>query len=128
MSKKMLHAALDYADRRWKIFPLKPGKKIPITPKGHLDATTDIDRLTEWWIVYPTANIAVNLSASGLIAIDIDAYKADCKWDEYRGCNTCDAGFAQKSPRGGCHCVFEVNPINDFIGSPCLGGDIKYKG
>ena len=77
MSKKMLHAALDYADRIWNIFPLKAGKKIPITPKGYLDANTDIDQITEWWTVYPTANIGVNLSASGLIAIDVDAYKAD---------------------------------------------------
>ncbi len=75
----MLHAALDYADLRWKVFPLKPGKKIPITPKGHLDATTDVDQITQWWIVDPTANIGINLSSSSLIAIDVDAYKADRK-------------------------------------------------
>ena len=45
------------------------------------------------------------------------------RWRVVR-CITCDAGFTPKSPRGGCHYVFEVDPTNDLIGSTCLRVDI----
>ena len=68
------------------------------------------------------------MAPSGLIAIDVDAYKTDCAWDHYRGGNIVDAGFIQKSPRGGLHYIFKADPSDTFVGSPCPGVDIKHKG
>ena len=68
------------------------------------------------------------MAPSGLIAIDVDAYKTDCAWDHYRGANIVDAGFIQKSPRGGLHYIFKADPSDTFVGSPCPGVDIKHKG
>ena len=125
---KLLHAALDYADRGLKVFPIWPETKKPITSKGHLEATTDGDQITHWWTAYPTANIGLSLAANRLVAIDIDAYKPECQWNEYRGSHDFDAGFIQKSPRGGFHYVFKADPSDTFVASPCQGVDIKHKG
>jgi len=78
---ELLSAALEYADRGLKVFPIWPETKIPITANGHLDATTDSDQIIQWWTAHPTANIGMNLADSGLVAIDVDAYKTECEWD-----------------------------------------------
>ena len=71
---ELLSAALEYADRGLKVFPIKPGTKQPITVNGHLEATTDSDQITQWWTAHPAANIGLSLADSGLVALDIDAY------------------------------------------------------
>lgn len=82
--------ALHYAKLGWHVFPCwwvangacacgdvsckSPGKH-PIAnavPRGHLDASIAPQRIQSWWRMYPQAHIAVYLSASGLVAIDID--------------------------------------------------------
>jgi len=125
---ELLNAALEYADRGLKVFPIWPETKTPITANGHLEATTDSDQILQWWTAHPTANIGMNLADSGLVAVDVDAYKTDCAWDHYRGTNIVDAGFVQKSPRGGLHYIFTADPSDTFVGSPCPGVDIKHNG
>ena len=125
---KLLSAALEYADRGLKVFPIRPKTKKPITANGHLEAITDSGQITQWWTAHPTANIGLSLAPNGLIAIDVDAYKPECQWNEYRGSNVFDAGFIQESPRGGFHYVFKADPTDSFIASPCLGVDIKHNG
>jgi hypothetical protein len=82
--------ALHYAKLGWHVFPCwwvengacacgdvsckSPGKH-PIAnavPRGHLDASIAPQKIQGWWRMYPQAHIAVYLSASGLVAIDID--------------------------------------------------------
>lgn len=65
-----------YACWGWPIFPLKPGHKIPMIARrdggsGLLDATTDIDKIDDWWWRWPHAGIAV---ATGWMfdVIDLD--------------------------------------------------------
>ena len=41
MTNPVLRRALAYADRGWPVFPCQPGQKIPATPHGYRDATTD---------------------------------------------------------------------------------------
>ena len=125
---KLLSAALEYADRGFRVFPIRPKTKQPLTANGHLDATTDSDQIIQWWTAHPTANIGMNLADSGLVAVDVDAYKTECAWDHYRGANIVDAGFVQKSPRGGLNYIFKADPSDTFVGSPCPGVDIKHKG
>lgn len=89
--KTAMDFALRYAGIGWYVFPAwqigadgkcacgdvackGPGKH-PITylvPKGQLQATTDLEKIKQWWSRYPDANIAVVMAQSGLCAIDID--------------------------------------------------------
>jgi Bifunctional DNA primase/polymerase, N-terminal len=50
-------AALEYARLGYRVFPLAPGTKIPYTNNGHLEATTDLKKVAQWWTWYPWSNI-----------------------------------------------------------------------
>lgn len=81
-------AALEYAARGWRVFPLhgivrgrctcaqadcpSPGKH-PLVRRGHYDATTDELAIREWWRGWRRANIGVVTGAeSGIAVIDVD--------------------------------------------------------
>jgi len=70
----LLSAALGYAERGWKVFPLQPRDKKPFAgSRGVLDATDDPDIIRQWWTVEPSANIGLALGdPSGVDALDID--------------------------------------------------------
>ncbi len=82
-------AALAYADMGWKVIPLhgveagqcscgksdcKPAGKHPRTRHGLNDATTDPDKITEWWGELPEANVGIATGPeSGIVVLDVDA-------------------------------------------------------
>lgn len=89
-----LEAALDYAQRGWPVVPLhtpddsgacdchQPDAadadkhaigKHPRTRNGLKDATTDADAIRRWWLMWPHANIAVDLVRAGLVDIAPDS-------------------------------------------------------
>ncbi|MEA3225831.1 MAG: bifunctional DNA primase/polymerase, partial [Planctomycetota bacterium] len=70
----MLVAALDYATRGWRVFPLSPRSKVPTAgSRGFKDATTDPDTIREWWTRWPDANIGIATGQeSGLWVLDAD--------------------------------------------------------
>lgn len=55
----MLGAALYYARQGFKIFPLKPKCKEPLTAHGFKDATQLQVTVREYWQQYPQANIGI---------------------------------------------------------------------
>jgi replicative DNA helicase len=66
-------AAIAYARAGVSIFPTQPRSKTPLKgSRGHLDATTDLAKVTEWWTAHPEANIACSPGRSGFLVIDID--------------------------------------------------------
>lgn len=70
-----LEFALAYAAIGWHVFPLLKGTKRPngkLAPRGHLDATLDVDKITGWWTAEPEAGIGVAMQASGLVTVDVD--------------------------------------------------------
>lgn len=84
-------AACGYAARGWPVFPLHtvingactchtpgcttPGKH-PRTPHGLKEATTEEEKIHEWWARQPQSNIGlVTGSTSGLIVLDVDPAK-----------------------------------------------------
>jgi hypothetical protein len=93
---KVGDAAQEYAELGWHVFPChwpifasnggvrcSCGKaaciaarqigKHPRTPNGHLDATTDRDRIDRYWSRWPLANIGVPTgAANGITVLDID--------------------------------------------------------
>lgn len=78
-----LEAALAYTDRGLAVFPLSPGEKVPLIRKveggnGVHDATTDPDRIREWWGRCPTANIGLAAGpAFWVMDVDFAGFLAD---------------------------------------------------
>ena len=67
-------AALEYAKRGWAVFPLAPREKVPLAgSRGYLDATTNPERIREWWSRTPDANIGISTDHSPIDVIDVDA-------------------------------------------------------
>lgn len=66
----LLQAALTYAAQGFKVFPLKPGSKTPITPHGLKDASQLQSTIKKYWQKYPNANIG--LVCDGLLVLDFD--------------------------------------------------------
>lgn len=77
----MLDAALSLAARGWRVHPLRPRAKVPLTAHGCLDATTDEAQIRRWWERHPKANVGVATGAgSGLVVIDMDSDEAVETW------------------------------------------------
>jgi hypothetical protein len=70
----MIEDARKVVSRGMAVTPCKG--KIPLTPHGCLDATTDLAQIEEWWTQWPDANIAIVTGAkNGIFVVDIDADK-----------------------------------------------------
>jgi hypothetical protein len=70
----MLNAAISLANARWKVFPCIPSgrnAKAPLTRRGHINATTDIDQVTTWWTLWPDAMIGGRVPDECAV-IDVD--------------------------------------------------------
>lgn len=89
MNNTPLGWALYYASLGWPVFPLHTPitsggcscknkecshiGKHPRTPNGFKDATTDPEKIKQWWEQWPDANIAIRTgSISKLLVLDID--------------------------------------------------------
>jgi len=120
-----LEAALEYAKAGLPVFPCygiidrkcecggsvdgcSPGKH-PRIGGGLHNATTDLATITNWWLRWPNANIAIIFEGTGLCAIDIDR-KEDVDgylWleafeDQLPSCPR------QITPSGGMHLILKV--------------------
>jgi putative DNA primase/helicase len=68
-----LASALAYAARGWRVFPLVPRTKRPLTENGFKDATSSEKIIRGWWARYPDAGVAIATGAeSGLVVLDCD--------------------------------------------------------
>ncbi len=108
----MLDAALDYARRGLRVFPLR-GKKpwIAVADGGHgvYDATDDADLIRRWWRAWPSANIGVQLT--GMAIIDVDAGR--CGHDTFDALleiHNFDPGPCVLTGGGGMHWYFQAHP------------------
>ena len=107
---QFLEAALNYASLRWKVFPLAPGQKIPLTSHGCKDATDDEDEIRHWWAKWPNANVAVACGEnSGVYVIDVDVTASgDINGIESLGeFPPLPDTVRQDTPRGGFHAFFK---------------------
>lgn len=68
---EFLDAALLYASKGWRVFPLVPRGKNPAIANGFHRATTDETQIREWWMANPRYNIGI-ATGSGLCVIDVD--------------------------------------------------------
>ena len=124
-------AALSYAQKGWKVFPVNPNLKTPLAelvPNGHKDATSDEAIIDQWWTARPNANIGLNLVASGLVCVDVDSYKEDCTFDNFRKTHEFPQTLMQNSARGGTHFIFTSPKETKFPGGLGVGIDVKHNG
>ena len=69
-----LRQALAYARRGWPVFPCQPGQKIPATPHGYRDASTDPEQITAWFGRDPGCNLAIATGFPGPDVLDVDQH------------------------------------------------------
>lgn len=68
----LLQAAISYSQRGWRVFPLRPGTKIPFLPGSWLEyATNEAWQIAEWWLQVPQANIAI-VTGTDITVVDVD--------------------------------------------------------
>jgi len=151
---KPLDAALGYAARGWRVYPVhsiedghctchdpggpkcKPGKH-PRTQHGLNDATTDPAKITQWWRQYPASNIGIATGvASGLVVLDVDGPEGEKSLKELETrYGPLPETIQARSGGGGRHFYFQ-HPgngiyiksvsLSDILGLPKL--DIKADG
>lgn len=102
-SGSLFEAALRYAELGYPVFPCAPARKEPLTPNGHLDATTDPTQIEQWWSARPNANVAI--ATAGLLVVDVDP-GATWLFDEPERQAELGCGALSLTPRGGRHYVF----------------------
>lgn len=106
-----LTAALDLAASGARVFPCAPGRKVPLTEHGYLDATTDPATIRSWWTRWPTANIANPTGGGdGYDVIDVDVRDNGSGWAAFHRARQAGllAGWirAVQTPSGGMHLYF----------------------
>jgi hypothetical protein len=129
------NAALYYAGLGWKVFPLKPADKIPLTSHGVKDATTDAAQIEAWWTQWPNANIGFACGGENgihVIDVDVDIAKGIDGWKTINELVALGKTFpktvCQNTPRGGAHYFYrsDVKPKNK--NSFMHGVDIRSEG
>mgnify|MGYP000896150318 CR=1 FL=1 len=68
----MLASALAYAEAGYKIFPVAPRGKAPLTRHGYHDATDDADQIRAWWAETPDANLGLPCEPNRILVLDVD--------------------------------------------------------
>jgi Bifunctional DNA primase/polymerase, N-terminal/Primase C terminal 1 (PriCT-1) len=118
-------AAIAYAEAGLTVLPLRPGRKEPcgsLVRHGVKEATTDPERIEQWWKRQPTANIGIR-TGGGLVVVDVDPRnggKLDPDWPD-----TLTASTAS----GGWHLYYAVSgAVKTSQGAMAQGVDVKADG
>lgn len=108
-----LDRALAAAGRGLYVFPCHhdgPKRKQPLTPRGVLDATTDLEQVATWWAENADAFVGVNCGQSGIVVLDVDQREADGDRRGKDGWSSIEAAgldvpdtFHYATPSGGEH-------------------------
>ena len=147
-----LDYALAYAKLGWNVLPVwsvddhgqcrcgrpnhekghKAGKhpQSDLVPHGHHDATTDEATIRDWWATDPDAGIGIELSTSGLLALDIDPQNGG---DESLRALEAEHGVLHSdctavTQGGGEHRLFSADSTLSYPGTLGAGLDLKHHG
>lgn len=111
--ESLLEAALAYAAWGWPVFPCKPGDKVPATPNGFLDATTNPEVIARWWAHEPRRNVGVPTGLS-FDVIDYDLTEGPevlNEWVRLQDNRDAECDGLVSTPRG-FHCyVARLNQV-----------------
>jgi len=77
-SKSHGYARLSVQRMGWRVFPLRPRDKRPLTKHGFKDASNSLGDIDRWWSATPRAGVGLPTGKiNGLIVIDLDPRNAD---------------------------------------------------
>lgn len=102
-----------------------------LTPRGLIDATSNVAEVDEWFRRYPDANIAVNCRASGLVVIDVDPRNGGEKsWAEIVSSTPVPSTLRASTGGGGFHLFYRDKDLAGQRprGKLAPGVDIKWDG
>lgn len=96
------------------VFPCRPGGKAPLTPHGFHDATTERERVRNWWVRWPTANIGTptgmlpGLRTFDVLDVDVKGEKSGLATLETLRLEGLLVGAVAevRTPSGGLHLYF----------------------
>lgn len=116
-------AALRYTRHGFPVGPLRG--KVPLTPQGMKNFTTDSEQVQRWWAQYPGANIGVRPPV-GWVVLDIDPRNGGADtWEQINHGLTLPATIVTCTGSGGWHWWFRLPYAGDIRGSAGEGIDVK---
>jgi DNA-binding MarR family transcriptional regulator len=124
-----LGAALEYAERGWRVLPLRVGTKRPLV-KWRTEATTDPVAIRAWWGQWPDAGVAV-VTGNGLVVLDVDAKNRgiEALADLERAHAPLPRTVTVRTGGGGSHFYFSTDlPVATSAGKLGTGLDIRGEG
>lgn len=136
MQVTMKEWAISYADMGLAVFPLIPMDKRPATENGCKDATTDKQKISDWWDKRPDSNIGIATGSisGGLVVIDLDVdenkgingYEIFKKWQQENG--ELPESWQSITGRGGYHLFYRDSAVNHNRVGLYEGIDIRGEG
>ncbi|EEW49124.1 bifunctional DNA primase/polymerase domain protein [Corynebacterium efficiens YS-314] len=115
-------AARRYAQLGFKVGPLNG--KVPLTPNGFKDFTTDLAQVQAWWEKWPGANIGAT-PPKGMVVLDIDPRNGGWDtWVELGGLEVPDT-LMMLTGSHGLHYWFTLPYSGDVRGTAGEGVDVK---
>lgn len=124
----ILDAALSWAARGFRVFPLLPGDKIP--PKDfpwRERATTDASTIRSWWSFEPRSNYGV-ACGDDLLVVDVDAAKGGFGSLFVLGDAVPVDTLTVRTPGGGVHLYLRGPDVANSIDKLAPGVDVRSKG
>jgi len=124
----MKSAALEYAQKGFRVFPCKINKS-PLTKSGFKDATTDLKVINRWWTKSPNALIGFP-TGGGLVVIDVDMPAGPASLEALEKENaSLPPTLEQKTGSGGKHLFYLTEAkISNSAGRLGNGLDIRADG
>lgn len=121
----LLAAAIRYAARGWRVFPLGPRDKKPLTRTGFKEATSDHGQVLQWWQVFPEANIGL-ATGDPFDVLDIDGPSSVPALQELLGTDYRHTGPVANTGRGKHLYFLSMQEGRNRAG--LLGGKLDYRG
>jgi predicted P-loop ATPase len=129
-----LEYAIQYANRGWPVFPLRPFRKDPLIKGGYKVATTNREQIEKWWTAEPDAGIGLATGhVSGVFVLDIDKKHDVNGWltmkhDDNFDLDEIVMGVGQTTPSGGSQFFFKMPKEDLGISAGKLGVGIDTRG
>ncbi len=125
-SSAIVQAALLYARRGIKVFPVSSKTKAPLTPHGLKNATRDAVQIRDWWFRWPDAAIGSPVP-DGRVVIDIDPRTGGDRSlaDLTRRLGPLPATIKTLTGGGGEHYRFRIPPATRLPKQLAPGIDLK---
>ncbi len=134
--QSMKEWALYYAKKGLAVFPLHPRDKNPVPIHGFKDATTDVNKINNWWEQNPNYNIgiATGQASGGLVVIDLDidedkgknGYEVLKEWQREYG--ELPETWQSITGRGGYHLIYKSSEKESCSSGIYEGVDVRGDG